>query len=107
MSSEDLRNHLHFVSEVEQAIRLANHEVLNPIVSPLTEDKIINVAVHVAKRRAAYLSAALDLAKPASEQPNGDELRKLRLEYEESRDAFAELMTTIERGYVDLPLTKE
>lgn len=103
MSSEDLRNHLHFVSEVQQAIRLANHEVLNPVVSPLSEDKIISVAVHVAKRRAAYLSAALDLAKSESEQPSGDKLRTLRLEYEESRDAFAELMTTIERGYVDLP----
>lgn len=105
MSSEDLRNHLHFVSEVEQAIRLANHEVLNPIVAPLSEEKIISVAVHVAKRRAAYLSAALDLAKPEADQPSGDALRSLRLEYEESRDAFAELMTTIERGYVDIPKT--
>lgn len=52
MSSEDLRSHLHFVSEVQQAIRLANHEVLNPIVSPLSEDKIVSLAVHVAKRRA-------------------------------------------------------
>lgn len=103
MSNEDLRSHRHFVSEVEQAIRLANHEVLNPLVSPLTEKKIINVAVHVAKRRAAYLSAALDLAKSSSEQPSGEELRILRLEYEESRDAFSELMTTIERGYVDIP----
>ncbi|MDA8637300.1 hypothetical protein N9L49_01640 [Rhodospirillales bacterium] len=103
MSNEDLRSHRHFVSEVEQAIRLANHEVLNPIVSPLTEEKVISVAVHVAQRRAAYLSAALDLAKSEDEQPSGDKLRTLRREYEESRDAFAELMTTIERGYVDLP----
>ena len=103
MSNEDLRSHCHFVSEVEQAIRLANHEVLNPIVSPLTEEKVISVAVHVAQRRAAYLSAALDLAKSEDEQPSGDKLRTLRREYEESRDAFAELMTTIERGYVDLP----
>lgn len=103
MSSDDLRNHRHFVSEVEQAIRLANHEVLNPIVSPLTEAKIISVAVHVAQRRAAYLSAALDLAKSENDQPSGEKLRTLRLEYEESRDAFSELMTTIERGYVDLP----
>ena len=103
MSNEDLRNHRHFVSEVEQAIRLANHEVLNPLVSPLSEEKVISVAVHVAKRRAAYISASLDLAKSENDQPSGDQLRTLRLEYEESRDAFSELMITIERGYVDLP----
>ena len=103
MSSEDLRNHLHFVSEVQQAIQLANREVLNPVVSPLSEEKIVSLSVHVAKRRAAYLSAALDLARSEDERPSGDTLRTLRLEYEESRDAFAELMTTIERGYVDRP----
>lgn len=103
MDDDELRKHRYFVSEVEQAIRLANHEVLNPVVSPLTEEKIISVAVHVAKRRAAYLSAALDLAKSEHDQPSGDKLRTLRLEYQESRDAFGELMTTIERGYVDLP----
>ena len=103
MNDDDLRTHRHFVAEVEQAIRLANRETLNPVVEPLTEKKIISVAVHVAKRRAAYLSAALDLAKPDPEQPSGEQLRELRIDYEESREAFAELMTTIERGYVDVP----
>lgn len=103
MSDDDLRKHMHFVGEVEQAIRLANREVLNPVVEPLTEEKIISVAVHVAQRRAAYLASALDLSKSENEQPSGETLRELRISYQESRDAFAELMTTIERGYVDVP----
>lgn len=103
MADDDLRKHRHFVGEVEQAIRLANREVLNPVVEPLTEDKMISVAVHVAQRRAAYLTAALELAEPDGHQPSGEKLRELRTSYQESRDAFHELMTTIERGYVDVP----
>lgn len=103
MPSDDLREHQRFALSIEQAIRLANREVLHPIVDPLTEARILAVAVAVAKRRAAYIEAILKLGDQDSTQPTGDALRELRLEYQESRDAFAELMTTIERGYVDLP----
>lgn len=103
MIDDELRKHRHFVSEIETAIRLANREVLNSTLGSLTEDKIVSFAVHVAKRRAAYLSAALDLAGPDGKQPSGEKLRELRVSYQESRDAFSELMTTIERGYVDVP----
>ena len=101
MPDDDLIRHRRFVAEIQQAIRLANREVLHPVMDPLTEQRIISVAVEVAKRRAAYMKATLDLG--GSSKPSGEELRNLRLAYEESRDAFSELMTTIERGYVDLP----
>ncbi len=103
MSSDDLREHQQFAMKIEQAVRMTNRQVLHPIVDPLTEDKVISVAVGVAKRRAAYIGATLKMGISGPHQPSGDELRSLRLEYEEGRDAFAELMTAIERGYVDLP----
>ncbi|NQV47444.1 MAG: hypothetical protein HQ504_06640 [Rhodospirillaceae bacterium] len=103
MSEDDLKDHQHFSKHVEQAIRVANREVINPVVDPLTEDKVISVAVEVAKRRAAYIEATLKMCNPGGPQPSGDELRALRMEYEEAREAFGALMTTIERGYVDLP----
>ena len=103
MTGDDLRDHQRFTLSIEQAIRLANRQVLHPVVGPLTEERILAVAVEVAKRRAAYIDATLKLGGRDEPPPSGDELRDLRLAYEESRDAFAELMTSIERGYVDLP----
>ena len=105
MSDDDLRVHRRFLAGIQQAIRLANREVLHPIVDPLTEKKVVMVAIQVAHRRAAYIQATLALGGEENDKPSGETLRTLRLEYEESRDAFAELMTTIERGYVDLPET--
>ena len=103
MPNDDLREYQRFSSVVEQAVRLINREVLHPIVDPLTEDKILSVALNVAKRRAAYISATLKLGVSKEVQPSGEELHELRMGYHEARDAFAELMTSIERGYVDLP----
>ena len=83
--------------------------MLNPIVGQLSEDKIVYIAVEVAKRRAAYIEATLRLGKHGVQgphQPTGSELRELRLEYEESRNGFDAFMTAIERGYVDLPSKK-
>ncbi len=103
MSGDDLREHQRFASVVEQAVRLTNREVLHPIVDSLTVEKIVAVALSVAKRRAEYISATLKLGVSTEHHSSGEELRNLRLGYHEARDAFAELMTTIERGYVDLP----
>ncbi len=99
---DDLIRHRRFVAEIQQAIRHANREVLHPVMDPLTENRVISVAVEVAIRRGAYMKATLNLGEDSG-KPSGEELRALRLSYEESRDAFAELMTTIERGYIDLP----
>lgn len=107
MSDDALHKHRHFVNEIEQAIRLANREVLHPVVNGMTNDDVVAVAIEVAKRRSAYLKATLELGHSAGEKPSGDELAALRVNYEESRDAFAELMHSIERGYIDVPAHAE
>jgi len=103
MSDDNLHKHRHFVNEIEQAIRLANREVLHPVVNGMTDADVIAVAVEVAKRRSAYLKATLEMGQSAGKKPSGSELAELRINYEESRDAFAELMHSIERNYIDVP----
>jgi hypothetical protein len=103
MTDTDLQEHRQFIMNAEQSIRVANKEVMNPIVGQLSEDKVVYIAVEVAKRRAAYVEATLKLGQHGVHQPTGSELRELRLEYEESRNGFDAFMTAIERGYVDVP----
>lgn len=107
MSDDDLHKHRHFVNEIEQAIRMANREVLHPVVNGMTDKDVIAVAVEVAKRRSAYLKATLLLAHGDPKKPSGSDLAALRGDYKESRDAFAELMHSIERGYIDVPTHSE
>ena len=103
MSMDDLRKHQHFAISIEQALRIANKEVINPIVGVLTTGRVVAVAVEVAKRRAAYIAATLRLGEAGVHHPSGEELANLRSAYEEGREAFSALMTSIERGYVDCP----
>ena len=67
MSDDALHKHRHFVNEIEQAIRLANREVLHPVVNGMTNDDVVAVAIEVAKRRSAYLKATLELGHSAGE----------------------------------------
>ncbi|MEK9678783.1 MAG: hypothetical protein VW169_10375 [Rhodospirillaceae bacterium] len=100
---DDLRDHQRFALKMEQSIRAANREILHPVVDPLTGEKVLRVAVEVSKRRAKYLRLALQLGEAGEHHPSGDELQDAREDYQEARNAFSELMHTIERVYVNLP----
>lgn len=106
MEENDIKAHRHFVSSIEQSIQLANREVINPLIKPFTEERIFSFAVEVAKLRGAYLKAALDVGQANKAGPGPSQLKRLREEFEEAREAFTALMTAIERGYVDLPSVK-
>ena len=103
MEENDIKAHRHFVSSIERSIQLANREVINPLIETFTEERIFAFAVEVAKLRGAYLKAALDVGQPQKAGPEPSQLKALREAFEEAREAFAALMTAIERGYVDLP----
>ena len=105
MQETDTKAHRHFVASIEQSIRLANREVISPLIDPFTEERIFAFAVEVAKLRGAYLKAALDIGQRKKAGPETPDLKALRESFEEARDAFTALMTAIERGYVDLPST--
>ena len=105
MTDSELRKHQYFSQTIEQAIRMANREVLHPVTAPLTQDKILSVAVEVAKRRSRYIEKVLNLGADGKTPPSGEDLRTCRIEFEEARDGFSALMTAIERNYIDVPET--
>ena len=103
MSGSAARAHVHFALSMEHAVRVSNREVMVAEMEPLTEEQLLLVSVQVAKARAAYMISAVKVGLTDGSEPSASELRILRETFEEKRDAFAALMTAIERGYVDGP----
>jgi hypothetical protein len=103
--SHDSKN-THFLKEIEQAIRIANCEVLGQLLRPINTDTILPLAVSVAKLRGEYLAEAFRLAGAdkgkALTEAEVAQLKKFRLAYEEARLAFEALTLAINRGYVEL-----
>ena len=95
-----------FMIETEQAIRLANNEVIHQRIPPLTRDQVVSFAITVARLRARYLEAAFKISEKSQSEPMGDaeitSLERQRKSYEEARKAFEALTHAIERGYLGL-----
>ncbi|MEX2449322.1 MAG: hypothetical protein WD407_00535 [Rhodospirillales bacterium] len=104
--NEPTKEHGKFRMEIEQAITLANREVMNKILPPVNRKTVLPFAVAVARLRGEYIKAAFALgAAGRSEAPVEAELKALRKHreaYEEGVAAFEALMRAIERGYVEL-----
>ena len=103
MAGSSAKDHVHFALSMEHAVRISNREVMAAGMEPLTEDQLLSVSVQVAKARAAYMVAAVKVGATDDSAPSASELRILREEFEEKRDAFAALMTAIDRGYISGP----
>src|SRR5690554_6113787 len=101
-----LRRQRQFLHEVEQSIREANREIIHGQIPELNKERFVQFALVVARLRASYLQAALDLSHSEGESEGsavaGETLRDHRCAYEEARDAFEALQRAIERGYVDI-----
>ena len=95
-----------FLKLQEEAIRQANLEVINPMVPALSIDKILPVAVNVAKLRGRYIAAMFDLLGEDStgtlDDNQTESLRVFRLAYEESLAAYRTMEHAIDRGYLTL-----
>ncbi|MGB5199388.1 MAG: hypothetical protein WBN68_06605 [Sedimenticolaceae bacterium] len=91
---------------LERSMREINREVINPEIPALTLDDLRPVLHRVAKARASYLKALLDLGARADHAQavagELDELARLRREYEELASAAKALETAIQRGYLDI-----
>ena len=95
-----------FMIETEQAIRLANNEVIHQRIPKLTRDQVVAFAITVARVRARYLEAAFKISEKHNGETLGDSeiisLERQRKAFEEARAAFEALTHAIERGYVDI-----
>ena len=96
----------HFLKEMEQAIQVANREILSQRLPPITKENILPLAISVARLRSQYLNEAFKIAEAeAGKAPKEEEIKALRFHremYEEARLAFEALIHVIDRGYVEL-----
>jgi hypothetical protein len=96
----------HFLKEIEQAVQVANREILSQRLPSMTKENILPLAISVARLRGQYLAEAFKIAESdGGDAPTSDEissLKKFREMYEEAREAFEALTHVIERGYVEL-----
>lgn len=101
-----LRRQRQFLHEVEQSIREANRKIIHGQIPELNTERFVQFALVVARLRASYLQAALDVSRSEGGMEESvvarEALRDHRCAYEEARDAFEALQRAIERGYVDI-----
>jgi len=107
--TEDIDAHKarqHYFSEAEQAVRIANQEVIHGKIPQLDQERTFAFAVTVAKLRAEYLELALALCGktdgPLPDAAAIDGLRQKREIFEEARAAYDALRRAMEVGYIDI-----
>lgn len=92
--------------QLEQAIRELNQETINPVLPELDLAGLNPVMSLVARTRANYLKELFDLANTTTDTvpaaPQVENLRSLRLAYEEMLAGAQALETAIQRGYLDV-----
>ncbi len=96
--------------EIDRSLRTLNQEIINPELPELTLDGLTPVLAMVARSRALYLKELLELSNIVKEGvPSPKQIAKLtnlRKSYEELAKASQALETAIERGYLDVALTR-
>ena len=95
-----------YFSETEQAIRVANQEVIHGKIPQLDQECAFAFAVCVARLRADYLQSALEIcSKGPGALPDAaaiDGLRQKRRIFEEALAAYDSLRHAIDVGYIDI-----
>lgn len=104
---DNLAENRRFLLQVEQAIQVANKEVIHKQIAPITSDRMLSFAVAVAKLRANYIELAFKFADAKADSGEEgvaviDELDTHRKRFEVARDAFLALQRAIEMGYVSV-----
>jgi len=96
----------HFLDQLEQAIRVANRQIIHKHVPKITKDDVLKLAMTVGEIRARYLEASLKLIdREEGVMPDASEITRLsraRETFDEVVAAFEALRRAIERGYVDV-----
>lgn len=96
----------HFLGELEQAVRLANREIIRRRIPTLDKESILTLAVSIARLRAHYLEAAFKMAAhDEGERPSPEHIKELqerREAFEEVRGAFRAMRDAVEKGYLHI-----
>ncbi|MFK8030004.1 MAG: hypothetical protein AB8G18_07165 [Gammaproteobacteria bacterium] len=94
---------MHFCDSISEI----NRSIINPVVAPLTLEKLAPVMSMVARARADYLKALFEQTVEAGNevdiaQVDVSNLRRARERYEELIAAANAMETMIERGYLEV-----
>ena len=106
MPLDDATQNQHFLKELEQAIQIANREIVSQHIPSIAKENILPLAISVARLHGNYLAEAFRIAEAdAGEAPQESAIESLRLHremYEEARKAFEALTHAVDHGYINL-----
>jgi hypothetical protein len=94
--------HRRFMEEIEMAVRAANQEIIGRKLPNLNRDSFFKLAVSIARLRAQYLDAVMNMDWEHGDPDSMAEVERQRVLYEEARVGFEALQHAFERGYVSL-----
>lgn len=97
---DNLADNRRFLLQVEQTIQMANREVIDKQIAPITTERMVSFAVAVAKLRANYIQLAFKFADGKDGEAEIEELDVHQRRFEVARNAFIALQRAIELGYV-------
>jgi hypothetical protein len=89
--------------QVDQAITDTNREVIHGLIPKLDKAVFLKMAKGVAQLRVKYIAAGIQLAQTDSlKEPQLQQLKTLREQFEEARAAFDAVKRAVSRGYIDI-----
>lgn len=102
----DSLNKNRLLMAIEREMRAHNQVLINPEIPELTIEHLEPLLKMVARSRAVYLKALFDMSNDVGDELPCDqqveELRKLRVVYNELLEGAQAFETAIERGYLDV-----
>lgn len=94
--------HRRLMEEIEMAVRAANQEIIGRKLPHLNRASFFKLAVSIARVRAQYLEAVMNMDWEHGDPDRLAEVERQRALYEEARIGFEALQHAFERGYVTL-----
>jgi hypothetical protein len=98
-----LRQQRVLFDQVDHAISETNREVIHGLIPKLDKAVFLKMAKGVAQLRVKYIAAGIQLAQTDSlKEPQLQQLKTLREQFEEARAAFDAVKRAVSRGYIDI-----
>jgi hypothetical protein len=101
--SSKLRQQRVLFDQVDQAISETNREVIHGLIPKIDKAVFLKMAKGVAQLRVKYIAAGIQLAQNDTlKEPQLQQLKLLREQFEEARAAFDAVKRAVSRGYIDI-----
>jgi len=89
--------------QIDQAVTENNRDVIHGLIPKIDKAVFMKMAHGVAMLRVKYIAAGIQLAQDDTlKEPQLNQLRQLREQFEEARAAFDAVKRAVSRGYIDI-----